>query len=168
MRYIFKRKIKKITSNSHICEFNKSGKVIYCENLKTKLKVWKEYDNRGNIIHIKWNFGYEVWYEYDDKDRIIHDKNSNGRDRRYEYNDLNKIVHIITTDFEAWIEYHEIFNEEIHYRQSNGFESWTEYNDEGIKVYYKDNTGVEREYNDSGTLVMYKNPRGVNIIEDDI
>lgn len=31
-----------------------------------------EYDEKGNVIHVKSNNGREEWYEYDDKGNEIH------------------------------------------------------------------------------------------------
>ena len=39
-----------------------------------------KYDENGNCIYRKWDYGYEVWYEYNNENNIIYRKGqSNNR-----------------------------------------------------------------------------------------
>lgn len=48
---------------------------------------------------------------------------------------------------------------EIHYRDSNGFEFWKEYDSKGNEIYYRDSNEYESwsEYDSKGNLIHYKN-----------
>lgn len=41
-------------------------------------KVWFDFDEDGNVIHLKRGDGLEAWYHYDDKGNMIHRKWSDG------------------------------------------------------------------------------------------
>ena len=35
-----------------------------------------EFDDNGNCIYRKWEYGYEVWYKYNDENNIIYRKDN--------------------------------------------------------------------------------------------
>ena len=55
-------------------------------------KVIREYDEKGNVTHIKYSDGYEEWKEYDEKGNETHYKNSNGYDYWYEYDEKGNMI----------------------------------------------------------------------------
>ena len=44
----------------------------------------REYDEKGNVTHIKYSDGYEEWREYDEKGRLTHTRYSDGREEWWE------------------------------------------------------------------------------------
>ena len=50
----------------------------------------------------------------------------------------------------------------IHYKKSNGFESWREYDSHGKLIHYKNSDGYEYwyEYDGNGNEIHYKNSDG--------
>lgn len=62
-----------------------------------------------------------------------------------------------SNDFETWKEYDEK-NRIIHYRDSNGLERWYEYTPNGKKLHHIDPTGYEYydEYDKYGNLISHK------------
>ena len=74
--------------------------------MKEVRKIKREYDDRGNMIYIKYSIGSESWYKYDENNNIIHFKSSTGN--------------------EYWSKYDEN-NNEIYCKNSNGSESWWKY-----------------------------------------
>jgi len=72
----------------------------YTKEMK-KQDLW--YDERGNVIHIKYSDGFEEWYEYDEKGNIIHYKNSYGSEEWYEYDEKgNRIYGKYSDGYEEW------------------------------------------------------------------
>ena len=43
----------------------------------------KEYDEKGNVTHLRDSDGFEAWWEYDEKGNEIHYRNSTGRECWY-------------------------------------------------------------------------------------
>ena len=45
-------------------------------------EAWHDYDEKGNLVHSKWNSGNEYWYDYiyseDGKGNLVHTKWSDG------------------------------------------------------------------------------------------
>ena len=52
----------------------------------------REYDEKGNVTHIKYFDGYEEWKEYDEKGNETHYKNSNGYNYWYEYDEKGNMI----------------------------------------------------------------------------
>lgn len=50
----------------------------------------------------------------------------------------------------------------IHYKNSNGYETWSEYDNDGNKIHVKDSDGVEEwyEYDKNNNKIHYKNSNG--------
>ncbi len=69
-------------------------------------KEIKKYDNRGNLIYIKYSDGDEYWYEYDENSRLIYSKSSNGNECRYKYDENNNLIYYKNSDgYERWLKY---------------------------------------------------------------
>ena len=51
---------------------------------------------------------------------------------------------------------------EIHYKNSNGYEEWYEYDQNWNEIHYKDSDGIEywKDYDDKGRLIYYKTSNG--------
>ena len=47
-----------------------------------------KYDDKGNIIYIGYEDGYEQWYEYNERGNETHYKTSTGFERWREYNEM--------------------------------------------------------------------------------
>ncbi len=82
----------------------------------------KKYDERGNIIYIKWSGIFdsvESWRVYDENNNVIYYKRS-GCDKSWN---------------ESWSEYDGNRNQ-IHYRNDKGYEKWWKYNknDDRIEI----------------------------------
>jgi len=41
----------------------------------------------------------------------------------------------------------------IHYKKSNGYEAWWEYDDNGNKIHYRNSTGFEAWYDSDGNEI---------------
>ena len=50
------------------------------ESNEIEREEWFEYDNFGNLIHLKNSKNFEEWYEYDEHGKRIHTKNTNGEE----------------------------------------------------------------------------------------
>ena len=65
------------------------------------------------------------------------------------YDGIKKYEHFKDSKgYETWTEYDKEGNE-IHYKDSKGYETWTEYNKEGNEIHYKDSDGDERWSDDN-------------------
>ena len=66
----------------------------------------------------------------------------------------------INDDFPQ-IEYDKHGNE-IHFKNSDGYERWTEYGEKGKEIHFKNSNGLEwwREYDEEGKEIHYKNSNG--------
>jgi len=85
-------------------------------------EVWYEYDEKGNMIHLKYSSGYEE--RYDDKGNEIHCKDSSGYEIWQEYDEKGNMIHCKNSDgLEIWYEYDEKGNM-IHWKDSDEFEAW--------------------------------------------
>lgn len=64
--------------------------------------------------------------------------------------------------YESWCEYDEN-NNEIHYKNSNGTEYWREYDENNNVIYARSSNGVEYwcEYDENSNRIHYKNSNGV-------
>ena len=63
------------------------------------------------------------------------------------------MIHKKTSDgVEYW---YNTNGDEIHFKVSAGYESWTEYDSNGNKIHHKDNDGFEywREYDANGNMI---------------
>ena len=49
-----------------------------------------------------------------------------------------------------------------HYKDSNGYEWWKEYDENGNEIHYKNSDGTEKwyEYDENGNDIHYKNSKG--------
>ena len=73
-----------------------------------------------------------------------------------------KIVHYKEPDgFESWSEYDDKGNQ-IHYKDSKENETWYEYDDKGNEIHFKTSSGFETwsEYDDKGNQIHYKDSNG--------
>ena len=66
-------------------DYDENGK---CTHFKSNsVEKWYEFDNAGNLIHIKDNNDHEVFWEYDENGRCIYYKDTlNGREWRKDTN----------------------------------------------------------------------------------
>lgn len=160
---------------------------------------WCEYDEQKRLRHRLSNDGNEYWYRYnEDGTTSIHykflDEYESWRD--YYPNAKLKSSHIKwthhTSVIESWVEYNENgtmisyreindkeeyiteYDEkgnEIHHKNSNGFEKWYTYDELERKIHYKESTGYEEKYEYGKTIkVICKYPDGkesINEIDDD-
>jgi len=63
-----------------------------------------EFDDNGNCIYRKWEYGYEVWYKYNDENNIIYRKD-NISEIWYYNNGLIKQIRYLRTGYSAFYEY---------------------------------------------------------------
>ena len=54
-------------------------------------------------------------------------------------------------------------NNEIHFKDSDGFEIWCEYDGNGKLIHYKNSDGFENWYDSNENLIHYKNSNGNKI-----
>ena len=78
----------------------------------------------------------------------------------------------INGDHNEWVEWikdvlnsvreYDANGNEIHLKDSNGYEEWREYDSNGNEIHYKDSDGYEywREYDSNGNLIHFKNSNG--------
>ena len=69
------------------------------------------------------------------------------------YDDNGRLVRLTIKEKEYWYEYDDKGNE-IHYKDSKGYEEWNEYDDKGDMIRYKNSNGYEwwNEYDDNNSL----------------
>ncbi len=94
-------------------------------------KEIKEYDDRENLVYIKYPNGNEYWWEYDENNNLIYSKKNI---------DLG-----FWEEFEYWREYDEN-NNEIHYRDSERIEYWYKWN-KNKKIIITEKEYKEIQYN---------------------
>lgn len=102
-----------------------------------------EYDERGNEIHSKNEFGFESFIEYNEKSKPVH----------------KKTMFLDNLSEESWFNYDEN-GHKIYEKDNNDYEKWYEYDSQGNLTHEKDNRGNEafykNEYNEKGTLKSVK------------
>jgi YD repeat-containing protein len=114
----------------------------------------REYDSKGNVIHIKNSNGFEKWREYDSNGNCIHSKNSDGFESWREYDSNGNVTHNKdSTGYEWWREYDSNGNM-IYYKNPDGYEYWKEYDSKGNVIHIKNSTGYEKwyEYDSNGNI----------------
>ena len=63
-----------------------------------------KYDENGNCIYRKWDYGYEVWYEYNNENNIIYRKDANSEIWYYD-SGLMKRIRYTDTNYNAYYKY---------------------------------------------------------------
>jgi len=72
-------------------EYNQHDRLIYsCQDFDGN-EYLTEYDDHGNIIHIKNSNGHEKWY--DSNGHLIHVRYSNGHEEWWDHDDHGKLIH---------------------------------------------------------------------------
>lgn len=66
--------------DDEINKYDVNGNEIYTEYPSVHYKVYRDFDDKGNIIHFKNNRGVEWWQDFDDNGNIIHFKNNEGKE----------------------------------------------------------------------------------------
>ena len=90
-------------------------------------------------------------------------KTTEGYTTTYFYDGVKKYAHYKdSTGFEYWSEYDKNGNE-IHFKTSEGFESWSEYGKNGNQIHYKTSIGTDWFSPDHPN-----NPDNKEIYEEDI
>lgn len=123
-------------------EYSELGKETYHATFLRK-ECRKEYDEAGNLIHIKetknniYGHGYEEWREYDSSGNLIFMKNNTGFEKRMEYDDAGR---------------------EVSYENNRGVSYTNEYDNEGRLVCTSHSNGEEEWhiYDQNGKLLQYK------------
>lgn len=117
----------------------------------------KKYDNRGNVIYIKYHNGLEEWAKYDENNNCIYYKDYNKVECWHEYDENNNNIHSKNSNgFEVWKEYDENGNC-IHSKNSNGYEEWFEYNKHNDIIKHTDSNYNEELYDKNGNLIYFIN-----------
>lgn len=123
-------------------EYNEGGQETYHGEFQRK-ECWREYDERGNLIHIRQGGegrdfgGREEWREYDSTGNLIHKKDNTG--------------------FEEWKDYN-LAGQVTHYRNNKGISCHREYDDQG-RLVCAEYSGGEEEwylYDEKGNQIQYK------------
>ena len=63
-----------------------------------------KYDENGNCIYRKWDYGYEVWYEYNNENNIIYRKDANSEIWYYD-SGLMKRIRYTNAYYNAYYKY---------------------------------------------------------------
>ena len=87
----------------------------------------------------------------------------------YFENGVKKYTYYKDSDgFESWSEY-DSNNNEIHYKSSNGDEYWREFDKNNNEIHFKNNTGFEswKEYDSNNNLIHRKDSDGYETQRDD-
>ena len=134
----------------------------------------QEFDNHGNLIHVKKMFpSFEWWREYDEKgqvtlyrdskgniekyenDNLIYKKNIGG-EFHYKYDEQNREIYYRWGDYESWKTYSK-GGLEVNFKGSKGLEWCKKYNKDGQKIYYKDNIGnfFELKHNKKRKIIQH-------------
>ncbi|MBE6353291.1 RHS repeat domain-containing protein [Treponema sp.] len=72
-----------------------------------RISLLYDYDELGNLIHLKNSFGTKYWYEYDSSGNKFYLKTSEGDEAFFEYND-NCIYSKSSRGFEMQYRYNEL------------------------------------------------------------
>ena len=96
-------------------------------------------------------------------------KKTIGNEDVFFENGVKKYTHSIDSDgYESWIEFDKNDNV-IHYKNSRGSEYWSEYDKNNNEIHYKSSRGFEywREYDSNNNEIHYKNSDGFESWSDD-
>ena len=74
----YNKVVRREEDDGMLFEYNINNDIIHTKDYPSGFEIWEEYDENGNMIHIKDSDGYESWKEYDNNGNMIHYKNSNG------------------------------------------------------------------------------------------
>lgn len=100
-----------------------------------KAKSIIEQDSNGNYTHFKSD-DYECWREFDERGNLIHYRNTNGKERYYEYDERNNLLTSrFNTGYVANYEYDEK-NNIIHFHTNRGIESFNNYDEKDNLIYH--------------------------------
>ena len=103
---------------TEVVKFDAYGNKIYHRNLETGFEVVWDYDERGNMIHIKNSSGSEEWKEYDENNREIRWNTTGKIEVIKEYDERGNMIHRKQTggiEVEEWRNYDEN-NRITHYK----------------------------------------------------
>lgn len=108
------------------------------------------YDDRNNPVYIKEIFNnssiVEIICEYDDENHRIYrrtEQDDSVKEETWEYNAYGKVTYQKFSDgTELWTEYDENGNEVL-FRNSSGYSKRYEYDDKGNMIYCSDSAGYE-------------------------
>ncbi len=102
-----------------------------------------EYDEKGNEIHSKNEFGFESFIEYNENSMPVH----------------KKTLFLDNISEEKWFTYDDK-GHKVYEKDNYNYEKWYEYDYYGKLVHEKDNSGHEafykNEYNEKGILKSVK------------
>jgi len=74
----------------------------------------------------------------------------------YEYDSNGNEIHYKNSDgFESWSKY-DSHGKVIHFKNSDGYEYWYEYDGNGNEIHYKNSDGYERWYDSNGNRITKK------------
>jgi len=59
-------------------EYNDMGNLIHLKSFDGSIENWREYNEKGQEIHFKDKKGYEYWKKYNDDGEVIYCKDSDG------------------------------------------------------------------------------------------
>ena len=173
--------------------YGDGNKPIYIENIEgaSSYKDLYEYDKHGNMIYEKQRNGSggEYWYEYDKYGNVIYMKENNRGEQicTYEckYDSNNKIIYGKKSCYcddgsgnkeyhyenRFWYEYDKNGNK-IHEWDSDGNESWYEYNESEKVIYSKFKEAYDRndrysqiwyEYDENGNITLKRDDQCVYV-----
>jgi YD repeat-containing protein len=98
-----------------------------------ELKIIKKYDDKGNMIYVKYPNGNEYHYKYDDKGNKIYEKYPSGDEYHRKYDDKGNMIYVKDPSGD---EYHRKYDDKgnkIYVKYPNGDEYHYKYDDKGNK-----------------------------------
>jgi len=85
--------------NEEIKEYDGRGNLIHLQG-SFEYEYWYKYDENDNKVYLKRSDGYEIWYEYDEYGNLIREKDSKGEEYFYKYDENNTQIEITQQEFE--------------------------------------------------------------------
>lgn len=162
-------------------DYDKNNNEIYYED-NLKLKEWKKYDDKNNLISKIDNRGFNLsfLYEYDEYENIISFKNSFGHHWHKKYDTNNNLIYFKARQgIEEYYDYLDnllvkkhtvndgltIFYQYdkkrrlIRETHSNGYSNNILYNSDNTIILEEDNSNVKRisKYDEFGNIIYFEN-----------
>ena len=118
-------------------------------------------EERGMSVYTHDTDGDRTWTVYDSAGRRVHKREQTGdfsaRETYYEYDASGRNVYRKTSGFgripcEIRLDYDDAGNM-VHFKNSRGYERWSEYDSSGRKIHSWDNAGSSVRYDYDGNVV---------------
>lgn len=128
-------------------KFDANNCEIYYERTDPHIKIWREFDEKLNLIHYKVSNGIEWNKNYDERGNVVHYNNNWGSEVFYKYDLHNRMIYSVT---------------------ENGYETYNTYDDKGNLIYYITSAGFKckQEFDERNNLISHSVDGGDSYIQE--